>query len=82
MKVWKFEKSGGNILLIISPKYLEESENNCNKFISKSKGDLTNGKLYVNWLNVIPMIDYKSSQIYKISNIELANPYKLILHNV
>ena len=36
VKLLKFEKSGGNILPKISPKYLEESENNFIKFISKS----------------------------------------------
>ena len=36
IKLFRFEKSGGNILLKISPKYFEESENNSIKLISKS----------------------------------------------
>ena len=35
-KFLKFEKSGGNILFKISPKYFEESENSFIKLISKS----------------------------------------------
>lgn len=32
---------------------------------------ITNGKLYINWINTIPIIDYKQSNIYKKSNTEL-----------
>jgi|SaaInlStandDraft_5_1057022.scaffolds.fasta_scaffold00487_22 hypothetical protein len=32
---------------------------------------MTNGKLYVNWLNVFPVIDYKNTSIYKKNKIEL-----------
>ncbi len=32
---------------------------------------ITNGKLYVNWINVIPLVNYKDSQFYKTSMDEI-----------
>ena len=32
---------------------------------------ITNGKLYVNWINVIPLVNYKDTQFYKISMNEI-----------
>lgn len=32
---------------------------------------ITNGKLFVNWLNIIPMADYKTSALYRDSMVEL-----------
>ena len=43
-----------------------------NNFVSMLETiKITNGKLFVNWINVIPTYNYKSTNMYKISNIEL-----------
>jgi hypothetical protein len=43
-----------------------------NNFISMLETiKITNGKLYINWINTIPLHNYKSSHIYKISNKEI-----------
>ena len=33
---------------------------------------ITNGKLYINWLNIVPVVDYKRTKIYETSKNELA----------
>ena len=42
---------------------------------------ITNGKLYVNWINVIPMIDYKSTHFYKTSMEEISYIQTAITNN-
>ncbi len=39
-----------------------------NNFVSMLETiKITNGKLYVNWINIIPMVDYKKSNLYKVT---------------
>lgn len=42
---------------------------------------ITNGKLYVNWVNVIPLTDYKISSFYKYSNEEIVELTNAITSN-
>lgn len=42
---------------------------------------ITNGKLYVNWINIIPLTDYKISKFYKYSNIEIVDLKNTIASN-
>ena len=44
-----------------------------NFFALKETITITNGKLYVNWLNVFPMNDYKKTDFYKRSMSEIEN---------
>lgn len=53
-----------------------------NNFISMLETiKITNGKLYVNWLNIIPLVDYKNSQFYKTSINEINELAQLINKN-
>lgn len=40
---------------------------------------ITNGKLYVNWVNIIPLIDYKTSEFFNYSKKELLELKSFIL---
>jgi hypothetical protein len=43
-----------------------------NNFISMLETiKITNGKLFINWINTIPISDYKTSDIYKYSSIDI-----------
>jgi len=42
---------------------------------------ITNGKLYVNWINVIPLVDYKNSHFYKTSMNEISKLQEDIRNN-
>ena len=42
---------------------------------------ITNGKLYVNWINVIPLVDYKNSQFYKTSMNEISKLQEDVRNN-
>jgi hypothetical protein len=54
-----------------------------NNFISMLETiKITNGKLYVNWLNIIPLVDYKKSQFYNTSINELEEMSKLMKGNI
>ncbi len=43
---------------------------------------ITNGKLYINWINTIPIHNYKSSNIYKKSSIEIKEIIELLKINI
>jgi hypothetical protein len=51
-------------------------ENNFVSMIETIK--ITNGKLFVNWINIIPTHNYKSSYIYKISNREIKQLHTIL----
>ncbi len=54
-----------------------------NNFISMLETiKITNGKLYVNWLNIIPLVDYKKSQFYNTSMDEINQLSKVIKDHV
>ena len=42
---------------------------------------ITYGKLYVNWMNIVPIVEYKKSNIYKKSSIELSKLKENLLNN-
>jgi hypothetical protein len=51
-----------------------------NNFVSMLETiKITNGKLYVNWINVIPMVDYKKSHLYKVTMNDVYNISSLLL---
>jgi len=53
-----------------------------NNFISMLETiKITNGKLFVNWLNIIPLVDYKKSYFYKTSIEEMNELNKLMINN-
>ena len=43
---------------------------------------ITNGKLYINWINTIPLVNYKSSNIYKKSLVEINELVELVKINI
>ena len=50
-----------------------------NNFISMLETiKITNGKLFINWINTIPISDYKTSEIYKYSSIDILKITNLI----
>ena len=50
-----------------------------NNFVSMLETiKITNGKLYVNWINIIPMVNYKKSHLYKTTLIEVKEIMSLI----
>ena len=42
---------------------------------------ITNGKLFINWINTTPMVNYKESDLYKTSENEINNIIKLVQTN-
>lgn len=43
---------------------------------------ITNGKLYINWINTVPVFDYKNTNFYKTSMNEIANVSSLTQDNI
>ena len=41
---------------------------------------ITNGKLFINWINTTPMINYIESDLYKTSEYEINNIIKIVQH--
>ncbi len=53
-----------------------------NNFVSMLETiKITNGKLYVNWINIIPIVDYKQSHLYKTTINEINNLTYLLQPN-